>query len=268
MIKNGNAISRELSKEKVDRIHRLRVEIEKIREENVFLLNKLEKYDDWLFDSIDEINNLLDKNISEDSYDYEEDSIEYDFDPNDLNFGEKKKSKLQLQKKNKKNNADSGGSISVVGDNKNNEQNFSCPQIKPKTGSPKKDKVDSAKIPSKITNNCKNSTFKIPQSQTAQLNPSVSTEGSSPLEVLFKLNPQLAAQILRPFIEEYKKKISQNAKEKDDNTNTETEKTQNSDLKNKAGTISQDETENTEDLLSKAKANENKCKDEESFDDL
>lgn len=270
MMDNDACIDRKSSKEKVDRIHRLRVEIEKIREENSYFLNKLDKYDNWLIESIDKINDLLDENISDDIYDYEEESIEYDYDydSKDLDFGEKKKSKFQTHKKiNKitKISVENEGS-EIKNDAEKNEQSS---QLKHKIEITKKEKTKTTQ--SSSWNQTSASTKKTDDEKKAKTNIPTPPVNSSPLEILFKLKPQLAIQILRPFIDEYKKKLLQDSNNKMENAQINLPKKQEPENKDqveepikKTGILETNNADNKNDDNSQG----NKSKEEEPFDDL
>lgn len=272
---NDKTIDRESSKEKVDRIQRLRVEIEHIRQENNLLLKNLDKYDDWLFESIDEINDLLDKNISDDSFEYEEDSFEYDFDPNDFNFGEKRKTKNSTQKKSKKLlkvlNQDNDISINNNTSNRNQDNPKIQTATAPKAEDNQKIKVNQGKEQIETDQKANSATFNLPPLQTPQKTPQ---ENSSPLEVLFRLNPQLAAQILRPFLEEYMKKLNLKPNKKEVGSNNQQQrKSLNQKSENESKTdklnITQNENENKKNITNENTTQEvSELKSDEPFEDL
>ena len=74
-------MSREISQKKVEKIQKLRVEIEKIRNENEKIFEKLKNYDDWYNQSIKQINQIFNKNQKNvNSSSSDEVSDEYDED--------------------------------------------------------------------------------------------------------------------------------------------------------------------------------------------
>ena len=198
-----NEFTREISQKNIQKIQKLRIEIEKIRSRNKAIFEKLKNYDEWSNNSLKQINHFFYQN-NENKYDHfsddnSDDESDKDYEYDEKSQPQKKRKKIKPSKSLKKSSRPSSNELTE----KINIREFLDSETKTDQKSPELKKNNDLKTvkqnqetkTSQHTDNESPSNHNVPTTQQYYQSFTLNE-----LKNILHHNPSLAVQLLQPYM--------------------------------------------------------------------